>query len=187
MKNLTALFAAAALTLTAGLAQADVRPDQIPSLLQSGAVKPFEQLNAAALAKHAGATINSNTNMKGAKPELVRWIKTSVGSTGEHYYVFCHPGQAALWRKDKTIPLIDVLEVIEVFTKESGNTDYGRPGKDQLKAAFDTANQTEICTRILEEGEILGPSGHESTLPYSSGIHSKGGREVRGFGTTKLK
>ena len=56
MKNLTALFAAAALTLTAGLA--DVRPDQIPSLLQSGAVKPFEQLNAAALAKHAGATIN---------------------------------------------------------------------------------------------------------------------------------
>lgn len=58
MKNLTALFAAAALTLTAGLAQADVRPDQIPSPLQSGAVKPFEQLNAAALAKHAGATIN---------------------------------------------------------------------------------------------------------------------------------
>ena len=57
MKTLTALFAATALTLTAGLAQADVRPDQIPSLLKSGAVKPFEQLNADALAKHAGATI----------------------------------------------------------------------------------------------------------------------------------
>lgn len=39
MKTLTALFAATALTLTAGLAQADVRPDQIPSLLKSGAVK----------------------------------------------------------------------------------------------------------------------------------------------------
>ncbi len=49
MKTLTALFAATALTLTAGLAQADVRPDQIPSLLQSGAVKPFEQLNKDAL------------------------------------------------------------------------------------------------------------------------------------------
>lgn len=58
MKNLTALFAATALTLTAGLAQADVRPDQIPGLLQSGAVKPFEQLNKDALAKHPGATIN---------------------------------------------------------------------------------------------------------------------------------
>ncbi len=58
MKTLTALFAATALTLTAGLAQADVRPDQIEGLLTSGAVKPFQQLNAAALAKHAGASIN---------------------------------------------------------------------------------------------------------------------------------
>ena len=57
MKTLTALFAATALTLTAGLAQADVRPDQVPSLLKSGAVMPFEKLNAAALAAHAGATI----------------------------------------------------------------------------------------------------------------------------------
>lgn len=58
MKTLTALFAATALTLTAGLAQADVRPDHIPALLKSGDVMPFEKLNAAALAKHAGATIH---------------------------------------------------------------------------------------------------------------------------------
>ena len=58
MKTLTALFAATALTLTAGLAQADVRPDQIPSLLKSGEVMAFEKLNAAAVAQHAGATIN---------------------------------------------------------------------------------------------------------------------------------
>jgi uncharacterized membrane protein YkoI len=57
MKTLNALFAATALTLTAGLAQADVRPDQIPSLLKSGEVMAFEKLNAAALAKHPGATI----------------------------------------------------------------------------------------------------------------------------------
>ena len=58
MKTLTTLFAAAALTVTAGLAQADVRPDQIEGLLKSGAVMPFEKLNAVALAKHTGATIN---------------------------------------------------------------------------------------------------------------------------------
>ncbi|WLH83523.1 PepSY domain-containing protein [Pseudomonas sp. FP2338] len=57
MKTLTALFAATALTLTAGLAQADVRPDHIEGLLKSGAVMPFEKLNAAAVAKHAGANI----------------------------------------------------------------------------------------------------------------------------------
>ncbi|QHF46519.1 peptidase M4 [Pseudomonas sp. S35] len=57
MKTLTTLFAAAAMTLTAGLAQADVRPDQIEGLLKSGAVKPFEQLNKDALAKHPGSSI----------------------------------------------------------------------------------------------------------------------------------
>lgn len=57
MKNLTALFAAAALTLTAGLAQADVRPDHIEGLLKSGKIMTFEKLNAEALAQHKGATI----------------------------------------------------------------------------------------------------------------------------------
>ncbi|KAF2410326.1 PepSY domain-containing protein [Pseudomonas antarctica] len=57
MKTLTALFAATALTLTAGLAQADVRPDHIEGLLKSGAVMPFEKLNANAVAAHPGANI----------------------------------------------------------------------------------------------------------------------------------
>ena len=57
MKTLTALFAATALTLTAGLAQADVRPDQIETLLKSGAVMSFDKLNAAAVATHPGASI----------------------------------------------------------------------------------------------------------------------------------
>jgi len=57
MKTLTALFAATALTLAAGLAQADVRPDHVEGLLKSGAVMPFDKLNAAALAKHPGASI----------------------------------------------------------------------------------------------------------------------------------
>ncbi|NMX50023.1 PepSY domain-containing protein [Pseudomonas veronii] len=57
MKTLTALFAATGLTLAAGLAQADVRPDHIEGLLKSGAVMPFDKLNAAAVAKHAGAQI----------------------------------------------------------------------------------------------------------------------------------
>ena len=57
MKTLTALFAASALTLAAGLAQADVRPDHVEGLLKSGAVMPFDKLNAAAVAKHPGASI----------------------------------------------------------------------------------------------------------------------------------
>lgn len=57
MKTLTALFTAAALTLTAGLAQADVRVDQIPQLVKDGKIKPLEDLNKIALELHPGATI----------------------------------------------------------------------------------------------------------------------------------
>ncbi|PTT27499.1 peptidase M4, partial [Pseudomonas sp. HMWF021] len=49
MKTLTALFTAAALTLTAGLAQADVRVDQIPQLVKEGKIKSLESMNAEAL------------------------------------------------------------------------------------------------------------------------------------------
>lgn len=70
MKTLTALFAAAALTLTAGLAQADVRPDQIPGLLKAGTIMDLEKLNQAALAQHPGTTAANITDteleLKGA-------------------------------------------------------------------------------------------------------------------------
>lgn len=58
MKTLPALFAAIALTAAAGAAQADVRPDQIPELIKSGAVMDFEKLNKLALDKHPGFTIH---------------------------------------------------------------------------------------------------------------------------------
>jgi len=62
MKTLTALFAAAALTLTAGLARADVRPDLIPGLLKDGSIMDLEKLNQAALAQHPGATAANITD-----------------------------------------------------------------------------------------------------------------------------
>ncbi|MBK5553981.1 MULTISPECIES: PepSY domain-containing protein [unclassified Pseudomonas] len=62
MKTLTALFAAAALTVTAGLAQADVRPDLIPGLLKAGTIMDLEKLNQAALAQHPGTTAANITD-----------------------------------------------------------------------------------------------------------------------------
>jgi len=62
MKTLTALFAATALTLTAGLAQADVRPDLIPGLLKAGSIMDLEKLNQAALAEHPGTAAANITD-----------------------------------------------------------------------------------------------------------------------------
>ena len=58
MKKLTALFAIATLSATAGIAQArDVGPDEALKLRDAGTIQSFEKLNAAALAKHPGASI----------------------------------------------------------------------------------------------------------------------------------
>ena len=61
MKTLTALFTAAALTLTAGLAQAaDVPVDQIPQLVKDKKIMPLEELNQIVLKLHPGATITDS-------------------------------------------------------------------------------------------------------------------------------
>ncbi|WP_110950580.1 PepSY domain-containing protein [Pseudomonas bohemica] len=58
MKTFTALIAAAAFALTAGYVQAkDLGPDEALRLRDAGTIQSFEKLNAAALAKHPGATV----------------------------------------------------------------------------------------------------------------------------------
>lgn len=58
MKNRIALFAAIALTLTAGMAQArDIGPDEALRLRDAGTIQSFEKLNAVALAQHLQATV----------------------------------------------------------------------------------------------------------------------------------
>jgi uncharacterized membrane protein YkoI len=55
MKNLITVSAVAALTLTAGLAQArDLGPDEALKLRDAGTIMSFEKLNAAALAQYPG-------------------------------------------------------------------------------------------------------------------------------------
>ncbi|MGE8418032.1 Peptidase propeptide and YPEB domain protein [compost metagenome] len=58
MKTLTALFATAALALSANVALAkDLNPKQIVEVVQTNQIKPFTELEKAALAKHPGAIL----------------------------------------------------------------------------------------------------------------------------------
>ncbi|WP_110972232.1 PepSY domain-containing protein [Pseudomonas huaxiensis] len=58
MKTLTALFATAALALSANVAMAkDVRTDEVVKLVQAKQIQSLDELNQKALAKHPGATI----------------------------------------------------------------------------------------------------------------------------------
>ncbi|MHC8313285.1 PepSY domain-containing protein [Pseudomonas sp. GT1P32] len=94
MKTLTALFTAAALTLTAGLAQAaDVPVDQIPQLVKDGKIKPLEELNQIVLKLHPGATItdsdlDKHSNIYEYEVELrdaknIEWDVDLNAATGE--------------------------------------------------------------------------------------------------------
>lgn len=57
MKLASTLFAAIALTTVAGIAQADIGPDEVVRLQKAGTVGDFEQFNKQALEKHPGFQI----------------------------------------------------------------------------------------------------------------------------------
>ncbi|MDO9624500.1 MAG: PepSY domain-containing protein [Pseudomonas sp.] len=58
MKALIALFVAAALSVSAGIANArDLGPDEALKLRDAGTIQSFEKLNAAALVLHPGGKI----------------------------------------------------------------------------------------------------------------------------------
>lgn len=57
MKFASTVFAAIALTAAAGVAQADIGPDEVVRLQKAGTVGDFEQFNKQALAKHPGFQI----------------------------------------------------------------------------------------------------------------------------------
>ncbi|MBZ9784354.1 PepSY domain-containing protein [Pseudomonas sp. REP124] len=94
MKTLTALFAAATLTLGAGFAQAaDVPVDQIPQLVKAGTIKPLEELNQIIMKLHPNSTItdsdlDKHTDRYEYETELtdaqgVKWEVELNAATGE--------------------------------------------------------------------------------------------------------
>jgi len=75
MKVMSALFAAVALSVAAGAAQADIGPDEVIRLQKAGTVGDFEQFNKAALAKHSGFTIHDTELEKDKAGRLVYQIE----------------------------------------------------------------------------------------------------------------
>ncbi|CAG8565675.1 3626_t:CDS:2 [Ambispora gerdemannii] len=60
------------------------------------------------------------------------------------------------WRKDKTIPLADVIQTFDVYEITNGGNEgiAGRPSKQRLENAFGTSNLDEVIEQILEHGTI---------------------------------
>lgn len=80
--------------------------------------------------------------------------KSIVKVDGTEFFVMTYPGKAAEWKKDKTIPLVDVVQTFNVLTTSTGsNTGEAiHPPKGILESAFGTSNQDDIVKKIIEEG-----------------------------------
>ena len=94
MQKLITLFAGASLLLTAGITQArELGPDEALRLRDAGTIQSFEKLNALAIAKHPGATIeDTELEQNGGRyiyevelrdPKFVEWDMKLDAVSGE--------------------------------------------------------------------------------------------------------
>ena len=67
-----------------------------------------------------------------------------------------HTDQLERYRKDKTVPLVEVVDSFEVFKYETpGHSGkLAHPSKAELKNCFGTTNETEIVQFMLENGHL---------------------------------
>lgn len=80
-------------------------------------------------------------------------------NTEEDFAVFVTSNEALLkWRKDKSIPLVEVVALFKVFVQRStGAQSLGdAASKAELENEFGMSNVDEIIKKILEEGESQG-------------------------------
>jgi ribosome maturation protein Sdo1 len=68
------------------------------------------------------------------------------------------PETLAKWRKDKSIPLVEVVGLFKVFVQRtSGAQSLGdTASKAELDNEFGTSNVDEVIKKILQEGEDQG-------------------------------
>lgn len=93
------------------------------------------------------ANIFTPTNQK----RLTNVAIVRLKKTGKRFEIACYPNKVTSWRSNVETDLDEVLQTPTVFM----NVSKGQVAKtDDLKRAFGTDNQTEICLQILKKGEL---------------------------------
>jgi len=84
----------------------------------------------------------------GEKPEVV-----VVEEGNNAFHVLAHPGMTEKWRKDRSVPLIDVVTLFSVFRGTHG-ADPFHAAKGELEGYFGSSKEEEVIKQILEKGVI---------------------------------
>ncbi|KAH8549121.1 hypothetical protein BGW37DRAFT_429691 [Umbelopsis sp. PMI_123] len=90
---------------------------------------------------------------------------------GQEFFIFADSVYLEKWKKDKTIPIVQVAQSYDVlYIPNGGNTGEAvRPAKGTLESAFGTTNADDIVKTILTEGESKGGSHIERAEAYGLG------------------
>lgn len=100
-KFIPAFFAAVALTTAAGMAQADVRPDQIADLQKAGTIGDLQKFNKQALDKHPGFTIHDTELEQQAGRYVYEIELRNTQGTEWDFHVDAKTGEVLLDKQDR--------------------------------------------------------------------------------------
>ncbi|KAJ3323926.1 hypothetical protein HDV06_000902 [Boothiomyces sp. JEL0866] len=82
---------------------------------------------------------------------------TKIGDNTHQFFVYVEPNQVDVWRKDKSIPLVDVVQAFQIFESDN-HSNQGiamKPNKSTLSNAFGTEDETKIIEKILSDGKVM--------------------------------
>ncbi|CAB76055.1 SDO1-like protein C21C3.19 [Schizosaccharomyces pombe] len=67
------------------------------------------------------------------------------------------------WRKDKTVPLTEIVDSFQVFTTSNNKGNEGQlitASKQELENTFGTSKDVDVVTKILTDGKIIPHREH---------------------------
>ena len=67
-------------------------------------------------------------------------------------YCLVNPEGYAKWQNDKSVPLVDVVELFHIYKEHSGQPD--KISADEMARILGTKDENLAITKILEEGKI---------------------------------
>ncbi|KAL7746433.1 hypothetical protein RI367_008186 [Sorochytrium milnesiophthora] len=103
----------------------------------------------------------------------------------QEFFVIANEGMTEKWRKDKSIPLVDVVQSFSVYEHDA-NSHQGivhSPSKQLLLQSFNSNNEMDVVQAILEKGKVQPNTSHRTV----TGKHDGRSIESRGKGASNVQ
>ncbi|MBW0496713.1 hypothetical protein O181_036428 [Austropuccinia psidii MF-1] len=102
-------------------------------------------------------------------------FKPNPNSTDEFICIISDRAAYENWfQGDKSIPLVEIVDSFDVFhTGQGAQGLLQRPSKQELETVFETSNDVDVVTKVLEKGRLEIIDGQP--LKFASKNDARGG------------